>query len=358
MNTIMTRRVRIVSLVLVLLVNICSHNNCKLVSSFVIHSFSQKKNRVTSTTTPISIYHPLLSMSNSNNNYKNNNNDDDNDEKKNVAAAATTTLEETRQQLETLFKFNTNDNDNDNKSKFSSMSLMSTIGRERRKAEIALLRELEYNEDVTNEIWNLWYSERGNKAKEELQTIEELFDDRSQWSLAESRLKELIEYNNNNNHNSNHNIWVEPMNRLATLYYLQGRFEESKALSTIVLKRKPWHFGAISGLVMVCASLEEAKEARYWSTLRLPPLFNNKKNKLFYDGNSKHNNRRKQWVQRAVDDARKALLEEEERIRIAFGPSFNNYNNNNIYNRNVQRQIDEEKKKQLQQQQDDDDVWQ
>ena len=102
--------------------------------------------------------------------------------------------------------------------------------------------------------------------------------------------------------------FAEPVNRLATLLYLQGRLEESRALCETVLAVKPWHFGASSGMVMVCAGLGDPNAARQWASRRLPPIQPTGSNK-----------RRRQWVERAVDDATKALLDCERRVKRAFG---------------------------------------
>lgn len=209
-------------------------------------------------------------------------------------------VEEMRHRLETLINKNC-DITAQERSEINSPPLLSSMGREIRKAEISLIKELEDCDEAMTELWNLWYSERGPEATRELKSIDKMMDDRSQWDEVERLLKALIKEHTIN--------WVEPMNRLATLYYLEGRFEESKALCQVVLEQKPWHFGAIGELVMVCASLEQVLEARHWAAHRLPPLPP--------EGTS--NNRRSDWVKRAVNDAQNALLEEEERIRIAFG---------------------------------------
>jgi hypothetical protein len=180
--------------------------------------------------------------------------------------------------------------------------LLSTIGRERREAEISMLRELEYSDEASDDLWELWYSERGPKASADLKEIEEeLFGDMSEWDHAEGRLKEMIKEHGMH--------FVEPLNRLATLCYMQGRYEDSKRYCEAVLDQKPWHFGALSGIVMVCANLQDMNGARQWASRRLPPIPP--------DGTT--NDRRSEWVERAVEDARKALLEEEVRIRLAFG---------------------------------------
>ena len=52
--------------------------------------------------------------------------------------------------------------------------------------------------------------------------------DQRQWGEAEQVLRDLIEENGIH--------WVEPVNRLATLLYMQGRLEESKHLCEVVLR--------------------------------------------------------------------------------------------------------------------------
>jgi tetratricopeptide (TPR) repeat protein len=203
--------------------------------------------------------------------------------------------------------------------------LLSTIGRERREAEISMLRELEYSDEASDDLWQLWYSERGPKASADLKEIEEeLFGDMSEWDHAEERLQEMIKEHGMH--------FVEPLNRLATLYYMQGRYEDSKRYCEAVLDQKPWHFGALSGIVMVCANLQDMNGARQWASRRLPPIPP--------DGTT--NERRSEWVERAVEDARKALLEEEVRIRLAFG----------------RKQRYERKQQEAQQQSSEEDAWQ
>merc|ERR1711908_5248 len=49
--------------------------------------------------------------------------------------------------------------------------------------------------------------------------------------------------------------WVEPTNRLATSKYMNGEFADSVTLCLRILRNKPWHFGASSGIVMCYAKL-------------------------------------------------------------------------------------------------------
>jgi hypothetical protein len=197
-------------------------------------------------------------------------------------------IEAARQHLELLFQ--------GAKEEKQGPPLLSSIARERRETEIELLRQLE-SEDVTGDLWTLWYGERGPAAALELRELEQLMGNVSKWAAVEERLQSMIdEYGV---------FFVEPVNRLATLCFLQGRYQESKKLCQVVLEQKPWHFGALSGIVMVHVNLKEMTEARQWAARRLPSLASPE--------------RRKEWVERAVEDARKSLLEEEKRLRMAFG---------------------------------------
>ena len=58
---------------------------------------------------------------------------------------------------------------------------------------------------------------------------------------------------------------AEPVNRLATLRFLEGDFEDSARLCLRVLHDKPWHFGASSGIVMVYAQMGNADDAKRWA---------------------------------------------------------------------------------------------
>lgn len=178
---------------------------------------------------------------------------------------------------------------------------LTAIAKERRVAEIQLLAQLVDEDEGLDDLWSLWFSERGPQAARELRDIEELTAEGPRsWREAEERLRDLID---------EHGVYfVEPVNRLATLLFLQGRLEESRALCEIVLTIKPWHFGASSGIVMVLAGLGDTTSARTWAARRLPPIQPTGSNK-----------RRQQWVERAVDDATNALFDAERRLKRSFG---------------------------------------
>lgn len=186
-------------------------------------------------------------------------------------------------------------------SKLPAPPPLTAIGKERRVAEIQLLARLVDSDEGLDDLWSLWFSERGPHAARELRDIEDLTSEGPRsWADAEDRLRAMID---------EHGVYfVEPVNRLATLLFLQGRLEESKEMCELVLAVKPWHFGASSGIVMVCAGLGDPTAARTWATRRLPPIQPTGMNK-----------RRQQWVEHAVEDATKALFDAERRVKNAFG---------------------------------------
>ena len=174
---------------------------------------------------------------------------------------------------------------------------LTTIGRARLDAEMECLSELVDSDEPLSDLWSLWFSERGPEAARDLKAAEQLSMGGPQyWDEAEAKLRALIE---------EHGVhWAEPVNRLATLMYLRGRMKESKELCEIVLAVKPWHFGALSGVVMVCAGLSDVSGARMWADRRLPPLRP--------DGDTTE--RRILWVERAVKEALRAEQRAERRV--------------------------------------------
>lgn len=174
---------------------------------------------------------------------------------------------------------------------------LTTIGRARLDAEMECLSDLVDSDEPLSDLWSLWFSERGPEAARVLKAAEQLsMGGPIYWDEAEAKLRALIE---------EHGVhWAEPVNRLATLMYMRGRLKESKELCEIVLAVKPWHFGALSGVVMVCAGLSDVSGARMWADRRLPPLRP--------DGDTTE--RRILWVERAVKEALRAEQRAERRI--------------------------------------------
>ena len=143
------------------------------------------------------------------------------------------------------------------------------------------------SDESVNELWSLWISEKGPAAATLLLRAEQLMSVES-FDEAETILWSIIHQ---------HGIhWAEPVNRLATLKYMQGRLEESKMLCEVTLSTKPWHFGALSGIVLVCTAMNDATGARMWADRRLPPFVAD-------------DSRRHVWIKRAIEDATKSLSE-------------------------------------------------
>lgn len=165
---------------------------------------------------------------------------------------------------------------------------LTAITRERRLKEITLLSTLTQSDDAVNELWALWIAERGPAATTSLLRAEQLMSVES-YDEAESLLWSLIHQYGIH--------WAEPVNRLATLKYMQGSLDESKRLCEMTLQVKPWHFGALSGIVLVCTAMNDATGARLWAERRLPPLVPE-----YTSGN-----RRMAWIDRALDEAKESL---------------------------------------------------
>lgn len=216
------------------------------------------------------------------------------------------TIEAARFRLESLMRGHESDEGDDDvlSSSLSTAVILSSEMKEVRRTEMKLLAKLETSDDALSDLWALWFSERGPGPATELLNIESMVTDgssRDQWDEAEERLNRLIQKYNSNGSDMQ---WAEPVNRLATLCYLQGRFLESKKLCLEVLSIKPWHVGALAGVVLVCAKLGDGVNAKIWSSRRLPPLHPQTET-----ATADANERRKEWVHSAVREAGLTLLQ-------------------------------------------------
>ena len=184
---------------------------------------------------------------------------------------------------------------------------LTSIERERRLAEIELLKNLRNDDDeAISDLWSLWFAERGPRAEAILKEADELMGGHVREQLeAERLLRSLIE---------EYGVYfAEPMNRLATLYYTQGRLEEALALNKIVLAVKPWHLGALSHIVMVYEAIGDSMSARSWARFRLPNISRM--------GSSNNNKRRENWIEKAVTDATRLYEQGEITNAMTFGES-------------------------------------
>jgi len=204
---------------------------------------------------------------------------------------------------------------------------LSTIERDRRLVEIQLLQCLADGDDSIEHLWKHWYSERGKKAKLLLEETDNMLNDPSSWMQCEQSLIELID---------EYGIYfVEPVNRLATLYFLQGKVLISFKLCQMILSVKPYHIGALSGIVQLCLGLRDPNAAREWAEKRLPSIVHNNDKDETEGKPQPESPRRIEWVERAVASAKEELEEAERRTKEDFfGKPDDNYDSNNSNNKN------------------------
>jgi len=180
--------------------------------------------------------------------------------------------------------------------------------------------DLQNQELVVSELWTIWFGERGPLNEQRLRSIEETLGDPSQWEIAEQKYMELINEQCKSDGESKLNLcnWVEPANRLATLLYLMGRLKESKTWCEAILEAKPWHIGALSGIVMVCVQLRDEEGATKYIQMGLPNL------------STEMRSARKAWVEKNVEIATEQLLQLQssneiyEKISMAFSKEIVN----------------------------------
>lgn len=120
----------------------------------------------------------------------------------------------------------------------SDLSSRRDAAKRERELLAALAEVWPTHEVAQNSMWAHWFGEEGEKAGDSLRAADG----------DASVLADLIEQ---------YPDWAEPANRLATLRYLEGDYEESVQLCLRVLRMKPWHFGAGGGIVMCYAKLAE-----------------------------------------------------------------------------------------------------
>ncbi|CAB9513247.1 repeat-containing protein [Seminavis robusta] len=248
-------------------------------------------------------------------------------------------VERARKQLEGIFSEsdsanksgtdNNNDNNNDkaipvkklialltnpaNNDKLESMlpppPPLTSAERDRRMMELKLLEQLASCDDATRELLDLWAAEKGLEALERLEQAEE-FLTAGQVIASEQMLLRLIDefgvYH-----------WVEPLNRLASVYFTQGRFQESYQLCLAVLKFKPWHVGTLEIIVEVAMRLGDRDKAREWATRGLPKLISSTSFPPFAE-TGPANPQRAVWVHEAIQKAQEALSHLEYQTKRDF----------------------------------------
>lgn len=106
---------------------------------------------------------------------------------------------------------------------------------------------------ATAALWEHWFSEEGAEARRRLEDAVELMGSPQTANRATVELQSLI---------ADYPAWAEPLNRLATLRFMERKFTESIELCEKVLAMKPHHFACLSGLTMAYYNNRELEKAR------------------------------------------------------------------------------------------------
>ena len=101
------------------------------------------------------------------------------------------------------------------------------------------------------QIWAIWASSDTPEAVTQLAEASAALNAGAS-DLAERKLNELVQ---------SHPAFAEGWNRRATLYFMQGRYDESLGDIAKVLELEPRHFGALSGKGMVLRAQNKPAEA-------------------------------------------------------------------------------------------------
>ena len=106
--------------------------------------------------------------------------------------------------------------------------------------------------DYETKIWNSWFSNGSTEgSNSQMQKGLELLKN-GKLDRALSLFKNL---------SKKEPTWAEPVNKIATIKFLQGDYIGSKNDIKLTLTLEPRHFGAISGLVQINIILKEYKQA-------------------------------------------------------------------------------------------------
>ena len=106
--------------------------------------------------------------------------------------------------------------------------------------------------DYESKIWNLWLNNGSTESNNsQMQKGLELLQN-GKLDQALSLFKNL---------SKKEPKWAEPINKIATIKFLQGDYLGSINDIKLTLKLEPRHFGAISGLVQINIILKEYKQA-------------------------------------------------------------------------------------------------
>jgi tetratricopeptide (TPR) repeat protein len=106
-------------------------------------------------------------------------------------------------------------------------------------------------ERATQELWRIWFEQKGILGLEVIRRAQILLD-MGDFSKAEEALTRLIKQQPD---------FAEAWNRRAVLYYMQGQYHRAIADCQMAIRLNPFHFGALHGLGLCHAALEDYPQA-------------------------------------------------------------------------------------------------
>ena len=190
----------------------------------------------------------------------------------------------------------------------------TSVSRRRRHVEMELLDSLRDSDDAVGELLHLWVTERDAESAQQIIQMEQ--ECSPGLEQEEQMLRCMIQDNP---------TWAEPVLRLATLLYYKGCTEESYEMAMLTLELKPWHIEAPQLLVLLALRNQDMGQALFWARRGLPPLRGASPSR---DGEGEVEfrptwKRRRQWVERALEQAQDQLQEAEQyRIELLGKQSF------------------------------------
>lgn len=111
------------------------------------------------------------------------------------------------------------------------------------------------DEDIRNqataELWHIWFHQKGRFGMELLERCQVMLEV-GNITQAETLLTQLV---------SDQPDFAEAWNRRAVLYYTLGNHERARDDCLQVIQLNPFHFGALHGLGLCYAALENYREA-------------------------------------------------------------------------------------------------
>jgi tetratricopeptide (TPR) repeat protein len=166
-----------------------------------------------------------------------------------------------------------------------------------KEMELTLLQHLIDSDDAIDPLVDLWMREREDAAQE-LRAMQMNCSPGLEREIGQ--LRHMMEYYGNE--------WVEPMSRLALVYFTKGKYLEATDLCHSVLQAKPWHFEAAQLLVALHLRQDQYGNAiKAARQLALPAL----------NVNTNHK-RRREWVAKATAKAMENLRQAEVATFVAM----------------------------------------